>query len=270
MPARLVLHAPAALIELVVRELHDMERIGDLDRVGHHRVEHQPIRARQIQRRVCDVREPLAPACFEPPARLHRAATRDNIQQLPGADIDDRRREGLTVPRTDPHEQRLIQPERGRRADPVRVVIDERGPVRDHRVVDRVPRTLELTRELVHGATMLADLAGHPPPRPIRHRGTRAARSVTSSPVHDPTRTRGVRALPTMLAPHQPGRPPERGEIDQLDLGPVLDQHHARATPYTPVAAHASRSRPETATPARRSRRAHSHRADLPTAHRYA
>jgi len=40
-----VLHAAAALIELVVREFHDVERIRDLYRVGEHRVEHRPIRA---------------------------------------------------------------------------------------------------------------------------------------------------------------------------------------------------------------------------------
>ena len=44
MPARLVLHAAAALIEFVVREFHDMERVRDLDGVGEHRVEHRAIR----------------------------------------------------------------------------------------------------------------------------------------------------------------------------------------------------------------------------------
>ena len=39
-----VLNAASALIELVVREVHDVERIGDLNGNGYHRVEHQPIR----------------------------------------------------------------------------------------------------------------------------------------------------------------------------------------------------------------------------------
>jgi hypothetical protein len=42
---RLVLDPPADLVEFLVRELHQMERISDLDRVGCHRVEHPPIRA---------------------------------------------------------------------------------------------------------------------------------------------------------------------------------------------------------------------------------
>ena len=41
-----VLHAAPALIERGVGELHDMERISDLDGVGQHRVEHRPIRRR--------------------------------------------------------------------------------------------------------------------------------------------------------------------------------------------------------------------------------
>jgi hypothetical protein len=34
MPERVLLHAAAALVELMVRELHEMERIRDLGRVG--------------------------------------------------------------------------------------------------------------------------------------------------------------------------------------------------------------------------------------------
>ena len=41
----LVLHPPPALVELVVGELHHMERIGDLGGTRHHRVEDRPIRA---------------------------------------------------------------------------------------------------------------------------------------------------------------------------------------------------------------------------------
>ena len=53
-------------------------------------------------------------ACFEPPARLQRAATRDNVQQTSRRG---HRRSTSTRPDdagTDPHEQRLVQPERGR------------------------------------------------------------------------------------------------------------------------------------------------------------
>src|SRR5205807_4919650 len=70
----LVLDPAAALVELLVRELHQMERIRDLNRVGQHRVEHRPIRTRQIQRRPLDVRPPLVAACCEPPGRLYTTA----------------------------------------------------------------------------------------------------------------------------------------------------------------------------------------------------
>lgn len=41
MAERVVLHPASALIELGVRQLHEMERISDLDRGGEHRGEHQ-------------------------------------------------------------------------------------------------------------------------------------------------------------------------------------------------------------------------------------
>ena len=170
MPARLVLHATAALIELLVRELDDMKWICDLDRVGEHRVEHGPVRAREIERGVRDVRQPLITACGEPPARFCAAATRDDIEQHTCAHIDDRRRPVLAAELAEPGEQGLIQPKCRRLTDPVRVVIDERLAVRPHRDVDRVPGTLQLAGKLVHSPAVLTDLAGHPPARTIRHR----------------------------------------------------------------------------------------------------
>lgn len=41
MAERVVLHPAAALIELGVCQLHDMERISDLDRIGEHRGQRQ-------------------------------------------------------------------------------------------------------------------------------------------------------------------------------------------------------------------------------------
>jgi hypothetical protein len=70
MSARLVLHATSALIERPVGELRNVERVGDLGGVREHRVEHDPIRRRQIQRRPLDPIQPLLRAFGEPPARL--------------------------------------------------------------------------------------------------------------------------------------------------------------------------------------------------------
>ena len=78
----------------------------------------------------------------------------------------------LTVELTKPHEQRLIRPDRGRLAQPVRIVVDERFAIGDHGVVDGVPRALERSGELVHRAAVLTDLTGHPPGS-VGHRGAR-------------------------------------------------------------------------------------------------
>ena len=49
-----------------VGEFHDMERVGDLDGVRQHRVEHAVMRTRQIQRRPPDLGTPLFTARPEP------------------------------------------------------------------------------------------------------------------------------------------------------------------------------------------------------------
>ena len=49
-PQRLVLDPATALIDLRVRQLHEVERVGDLGGVGQHGVEHSAIRTGQIQR----------------------------------------------------------------------------------------------------------------------------------------------------------------------------------------------------------------------------
>jgi hypothetical protein len=93
---RFVLHASAALIELLVRELYQVERIGDLDRVGKHRVEHRPIRSRQIQRRVFDSREPFVATRLEPPPR-----SRAELGESPDVDL------GQKPPRRSGHRHKM-------------------------------------------------------------------------------------------------------------------------------------------------------------------
>jgi hypothetical protein len=185
----LVLDPSATLVELLVRELDQMERILDLNRVGQHRVEHRPIRTPQIQRRVRDVRPPLVAAFGEPPGRLHTTATRDNIEQLPGTHIHDRRRPRLVMARTNPHEQRLVEPQRSGCTDPVGI-IDERFAIGDHRVVDRVPRAAELGSDLVDRASMTTTCSvTHRPARSVIT--NRDAPIAGTSSVHDPFRHDG-------------------------------------------------------------------------------
>lgn len=68
---------------------HHVERVGDLHGVVQHRVEHGPIRRRQVQRRPAD---PLTPPLWsgnETGARRHRVAARHDVEQLTGLHVDD-------------------------------------------------------------------------------------------------------------------------------------------------------------------------------------
>jgi hypothetical protein len=127
-----------------------------------------PVGAGQIQRRPPDVPEPGVASFGEPPARLHGAATRNNVEERASLDVDDRGRPRLATPPPQPAEQGLVQAERDRLADPVRV-FDERDAVGEHGVVDRVPVTAQLDGDLVHGPAVPAHLFGHPSAGTIGH-----------------------------------------------------------------------------------------------------
>lgn len=118
MAERLVLHAAPALVERGVGELDDMERVGDLDGVWEHRVEHGPIGGRQVERRPLDPRTPRFGPPGEPAARLSAVAALNDVEQLSGADVDDLGRPALRAELPDPAEQGLVQPERGHCPEP--------------------------------------------------------------------------------------------------------------------------------------------------------
>ncbi len=169
---RVVLHAAADLVEDPVRELDQMERIRDLGGVREHRVEHAAIRTRQIQRRPSDRRQPLLGPLREPGARPSRVTASDDVEQLAVFDIDDLGRPVLRAEPAEPAEQHLIETDRGRGADPVRVV-DQRCAVTINGIHHRVPVTTEIRCDLADAATVEADLERRPPPRPIRDRRLR-------------------------------------------------------------------------------------------------
>ena len=231
MAERLVLHPAAHLIELGVGQLDEMKRIGDLGGVGQHRVEHRPIRAGQIERRPLDRVAPRRRRGRRTRRTAQRCHDQGQRRAVDRPDVDDRRRPPLGAPPPEPDEQGLIEPDRRRLADPLRVVIDEGGAVGDHGVVDGVPVTAQLDADLVDRAATAADLLGHPAPSPIRqHQPRRGDRPVLAGPrAH---RTRRARAAPAMLAPHQPSPAPERRQIDQLDHVAILDRRR-RATART-------------------------------------
>ena len=63
MAQSVVLHPASDFVETLVGQPHQMERVGDLDGVGQHRVEHGPIRPAQVHGHEIDVGQPaLTPA----------------------------------------------------------------------------------------------------------------------------------------------------------------------------------------------------------------
>jgi hypothetical protein len=148
------------------------------------------------------------------------------------AGVHDRGGPLLEVPGTLAEEQGLVQAEGVDRADPVDISGQECFAVGDDRVVDSVPVTAQLLGDLVHRPAQLADLAGRPPCCPGRHRHPgRGDALIDMSP--RPGRAQWLGAVQALLVPHQPGRPTEARQIDQLHGGPVLDPstHPARRAP---------------------------------------
>jgi hypothetical protein len=152
-------------------------------------------------------------------------ATGDDVQELADLHIDELGRELLAVPGSDPDEEDLIEPERGNDTEAIWVVVDKRGAIGEHRVVDRVPVAAELGGDLVHAPCVAADLLGDPAPGPVGHRHPW---STDASVLLGP-RSRGTEVIwtaPPALVPDEACRPPETRQVDQRDDRPVL---HRRA-----------------------------------------
>lgn len=124
------------------------------------------------------------------------------------------------TPRSGAGEERFVQPQRRHLTDPG-WVIDQRGAVGDHSVHHSMPITAELTSDLRNGAAVPPDLATDPPASPVRHpRPRRCDRRGLLGP--RAYRAVGVWAAPAPLVPHQHRRTPERRQVHQRHLGPVL------------------------------------------------
>ena len=122
MAERLVLHPPSALIERLVRQAHDVERVSDLDGVGEHRVEHRLVGRGQIERRPGD---PGPPRRRVGRRARRTAPPRHARRRRRGAARGARRRSGSTTlpaERAVTGEQGLVQPERVHGAEAGRVV----------------------------------------------------------------------------------------------------------------------------------------------------
>ena len=171
----LVPHAASALVQRHVREMHEVIRIGDLNRVREHRVEHDPVRGRQIQRR--PTHPVTTPGWSGSEPRTHRAhlASGNNIEQLPVFYVDDLGRPALFAVAALTLVGRLVQPGRRHRCV-AGCVVDQHAPEQHDRVVHGVPVTGEIVRYFEHRPTVLADLTRRP---------SRCACRVSSTPCFD-------------------------------------------------------------------------------------
>ena len=225
MAERLVLHPAPALIQRLVGEPHHVERVSDLHGVGEHRVEHRLVGRRQVQRRPADPGPPRLGSGGEPGARPRRVTPGDDVEELPAAHVDDLGRPPLTSERAVTGEQRLVQPERVHGAEAAGV-IDQRPPEQHHRVHHRVPVRAQVVRDLGRPSGRGGRPAASPIARPRRHLAARRRDPRILLGPRPPT----CRASPALLAPHQPGRPPEHRQIDQHDLADTMAMRRPFAT----------------------------------------
>ena len=195
-----------------------MERVGDLDGVGEHRVEHRLVGRRQIQRRPARSR----PATARVGRRARRTAPpRHGRRRRRGAGRGARRRSGSTTAAvgTGRHGRTGSRPTRARSRC-------RSGP--GHRsTAARTATTASITvcqselkscSDLGDRAAVTADLQRRPPRRPGRQPAARRRDPRILLGPRPPTR----RATPSLLAPHQPGRPTEHRQIDQHDLADTV------------------------------------------------
>jgi hypothetical protein len=79
-PQRVVLTVSANLVKDSVSQLDQIEPNSNLNRIGEHRVEHRPIRVRQIQPRSVDLGEPVVASLSGPDTRPDGVSVRDDIK----------------------------------------------------------------------------------------------------------------------------------------------------------------------------------------------
>lgn len=167
--ACVVLHPTADLVEGLVGETHDVERIGDLGRLRQHRVEHAAIGAGQVERGPPDPVHPVVRTRLEPGAHGCGVTASNDIEELAVFDIDDLRQPPPMPESAEPAELHLIQPDRTSGPDPVRVV-DQRSAMKEHGAHRGVPIAAEIISHLGHRAADMAEMNGCPPPGPVNDR----------------------------------------------------------------------------------------------------
>src|SRR3974390_924188 len=124
-----VLHPTADLVEALVGQPHEMERVSDRDGGGQHGVENCLVRAGQIEGDPGDLGQPARTAPGQPGRWSSAVTAFDHIKQSSAGHVDEGCGPPLVAIPAGPAEQCLVQADRGGGAYPIRVVIDERFAV---------------------------------------------------------------------------------------------------------------------------------------------
>ena len=104
-----VLDSAAHLVDVVVGEADDVERVGDLAGVGQRHVEGAPVRPGEPQHTPVDTLAPRLGVIQQPPGGTVGVATRDNAEQLALGYVYDQRALSVAAPAAVAPDQGLIE-----------------------------------------------------------------------------------------------------------------------------------------------------------------
>ena len=198
-----------------------MERIGDQGGLRRHHLEHPAVGTGEIERAVLDPIAEGRSLLGQPPHRMGAASTRDDVEQLATADVDDLGGVLLAAVGPDPDHQHLVEPKRADLADAFGVGIEEGFAVGDDGVVHGVPVTAELAGHLVHAPGTTTDLDGRPPGGPGGEHLAGAGDAVLLFGPRPPGAV-GISAHPAALVPDEANGSSEHRKVHQLHSGAVL------------------------------------------------
>jgi hypothetical protein len=227
MTKRVGLHPATDLIQHEIRELHHEKRVSDLDCVREQPVKHRPIRTRQIQRHTPYLRHPLDRLLSKPPATARSITTRHNIKELAAGDVNDLGRPQPVFERSIAAEQHLIEPNRCRRPDAIRV-LDQPEAAVVHGIHHGVPVATQIGIDLRHCPSVMANLERRPTPRLVGDPST-----VRCDPLVDLNEGDNVagslRAPPSLLRPDKSGSSFKARQINKLNIDVVVTPRRASA-----------------------------------------
>ena len=136
-----------------------MERVGDQGHVGELVEEDLAIGRREIQGAARDRCSPGRRRGPQPVSGSLPASCLDDVEQLTGSHVDDRRDEVRAEVGREADEGGLVEPEGCHVIEAIRVV-DQGRTVGNDGVIDRVPVTPELSSDLVDAATVVTERSG--------------------------------------------------------------------------------------------------------------